>query len=433
MKQRSSVLAFLALLSVITYFDRVCISVAGPMMQDDLGLSSKQWGWVLSAFILAYGLFEIPSGAMGDRHGYRLTLMRIVAWWSVFTSLTAVARNYATLVVMRFLFGMGEAGAYPNMAGCIGRWFPPEKRAGAQGVIWSASRIGGALAPWLIVPLIKVMGWRSTFLVCGAIGVVWTLAWYAWYRDHHAPPNETHEPPAPVVDESLRGSAAPREPLRSPPTPWARLFRSRQLWIIMGMYQTYAWGIWFFLTWYPTYLVKGRGFTADEMGHYAALPFLFGAGGNLVGGLLCDRLSRHFGLAFGRRLVGSVCLTAAALLLVATALTSGKWSCIILLAFGFGVMDCMTPAAWSVCTDVGGRWSGAVTGAMNTAGQLGGFLSTVLFGYLVDAYHNYNLPIFVIAGMLAASAFLFWKIDATRPLLEDSPLTALPSALAPIE
>jgi MFS transporter, ACS family, glucarate transporter len=201
----------------------------------------------------------------------------------------------------------------------------------------------------------------------------------------------------------------------------------------MAMYQTYAWGIWFFLTWYPTYLVKGRGLTQDEMGHYAALPFLFGAVGNLIGGLLCDRLSRRFGLAVGRRLVGSVSLLGSALCLIATALTTGKWSGIILLAFGFGVMDCMVPAAWSVCTDVGGRWSGAVTGAMNTAGQVGAFLSTVLFGYLVEAYGNYNLPIFIIAGMLVASACLFWMIDATKPLLEELPVATLTSTLTPSE
>jgi ACS family glucarate transporter-like MFS transporter len=409
MKQRSTVLGFLALLSVITYFDRVCISVAGPTMQNDLGLSSKQWGWVLSAFILAYGLFEIPSGAMGDRHGYRVTLMRIVAWWSVFTSLTAVAWSYSTLVIMRFLFGMGEAGAYPNMAGCVGRWFPSVKRAGAQGVIWSASRIGGALAPWIIVPLMAVVGWRNTFFLCGAIGVIWTAVWYGWYRDHHAPQDESSEQPSPVTTSPTRESAVP----------WGRLFRSRQLWIIMAMYGTYAWGIWFFLTWFPTYLVKGRGLTQSEMGHYAALPFLFGAVGNLVGGYLCDRLGRRFGLAVGRRLVGSVSLLVSALFLLATALTTGKWSGIMLLAFGFGIMDCMVPAAWSVCTDVGGRWSGAVTGAMNTAGQAGAFLSTVIFGYLVERYGNFNLPLFVIAGMLVVSACLFWQIDSTKPLLEE--------------
>jgi MFS transporter, ACS family, glucarate transporter len=422
MKQRSTVLGFLALLSVITYFDRVCISVAGPMMQDELGLSSKQWGWVLSAFILAYGLFEIPSGAMGDRQGYRVTLMRIVAWWSVFTSLTAVAWNYSTLVVLRFLFGMGEAGAYPNMAGCIGRWFPPEKRAGAQGVIWSASRIGGALAPWIIVPLMAFVGWRITFLFCGAIGVIWTVVWFAWYRDHHAPQAEADEHSSPI--------AAPLEPHRSRSTPWGRLFRSSQLWLIMAMYWSYAWGIWFFLTWFPTYLVKGRGLSQGEMGHFAALPFLFGAVGNLVGGYLCDRLSRRFGLAVGRRLVGALGLLTSALFLVATALTTGKWSGILLLAFGFGVMDCMVPAAWSVCTDVGGRWSGAVTGAMNTAGQAGAFISTVFFGYLVEKYGDYNLPLFVIAGMLVASACLFWQIDSTKPLLEELPVTAPPPVIA---
>jgi len=201
----------------------------------------------------------------------------------------------------------------------------------------------------------------------------------------------------------------------------------------MAMYQCYAWGIWFFISWYPTYLVKGRGLTQDEMGHYAALPFLLGSVGNLAGGHLCDRLGRRFGLGVGRRLVGSVSLLASALFLLATALTTGKWTGIVLLPLGLGVMDCMVPAAWSTCTDIGGRWSGAVSGAMNTAGQVGGFLSIVLFGYLVDASGNYNLPIFVIAGMLMLSAFLFWQIDADRPLLGDLLSTAGPSDRTPSE
>jgi ACS family glucarate transporter-like MFS transporter len=416
MKQRSTVLGFLALLSVITYFDRVCISVAGPMIQKDAGLTPNQWGLVLSAFILAYGLFEIPSGAMGDRHGYRVTLMRIVAWWSVFTGLTGAAWNYTSLLVVRFLFGVGEAGAFPNMAGCVRRWFPAEQRAAAQGVIWSASRIGGALAPLTIVPLVKVMGWRHMFFLCGAIGFVWTIVWHAWYRDHHAPQDETGEriPETGKVPELHRAEAGEHLAL----APWGRLFRSLQLWIIMGMYGTYAWGIWFFLTWYPTYLVQGRGLSQDEMGHYAAFPFLFGTVGSLVGGYLCGRFSRRFGLDVGRRLVGSVSLLASALFLLATALTTGKWSAIILLSLGFGVMDCMVAAAWSVCTDAGGRWSGAVTGAMNTAGQVGAIMSTVLFPHLVSATGSYNLPIFVIAGMLVVSAFLFWRIDSSKPLLE---------------
>lgn len=413
MKKRHIVLSFLALLSVITYIDRVCIGIAGARIQDELGLSPSQWGWVLSVFILSYGLFEIPSGAMGDRGGHRRVLMRIVVWWSAFTSLTGATWNYASLLVTRLLFGAGEAGAFPNMAGSVGRWFPAGERARAQGVIWGASRVGGALAPAIVVPLMILVGWRWTFVIFGAAGIVWAVAWFGWYRDHPAqqPGITAHEL------EEIGAGSAPASAHAG--VPWAKLFRSRQLWLIMAMYWCYVWGSMFYLTWFPTYLQKGRGLTEAEMGWFAALPFILGAVGNVIGGALCDRMSRRFGLSLGRRLVGAGALFISALFLVATATTTGKMSGVVLLGVGFGIMDCMLPAAWAMCLDIGGRYAGAVTGAMNTAGQAGGFVCTLLFGYLVEASGDYNRPIFVIAAMVMVSAWLFWKIDAAKPLVVD--------------
>ncbi|HEU5081467.1 MAG TPA: MFS transporter [Opitutaceae bacterium] len=411
MKKRHGVLGLLAALSVITYLDRVCISVAGPRMQDQLHLSPEQWGWILSVFILSYGIFEIPSGALGDRIGQRSVLTRIVIWWSVFTSLTGLAWNFGVLLVSRFLFGAGEAGAFPNMAGSVRRWFPAAERARAQGVIWGASRIGGAVSPWLVVPLIGWIGWRPTFVIFGGLGLAWAVVWFSFYHDHpRAKPGITAQELAEIgeSDQSATTHAA---------VPWSRLFRQPRLWLIMTMYWSYVWGSMFYLTWFPTYLVKGRGLAETEMGKYAALPFILGALGNFVGGALCDRLSAKFGLSLGRRMMGAGCLAISAFFLVAVALTTGKVSGVILLALGFGVMDCMLPAAWAMSLDVGGRYAGAVSGAMNSAGQAGGFVCTLLFGYLVQSFGRYDVPILVIAGVVLVSAFLFWKIDAASPLL----------------
>ena len=401
MKKRHVVLGLLALLSVITYLDRICISVAGPRMQDDLGLPPEKWGWVLSVFMISYGLFEIPTGIMGDRFGHRRVLTRVVLWWSAFTALTGAVAGYGTLVATRFLFGAGEAGAYPNMTGTIGRWFPPLEQARAQGVIWSASRIGGALSPLLIVPLMVAIGWRGTFYVCGSLGLVWAAIWLICYRDQPA--------------EMVPGSDTPVE---RPRMPWSKLLRSRQLWLIMAMYWCYVWGSVFYLSWFPTYLVKGRGFSEAQMGLYASLPFILGFFGNLAGGVLADRLVRKLGLSLGRRLIGTSCLLGAAFFLVVTALTTGKEIGIVALALGFGVMDCMLPSAWSLCLDIGGPYSGAVAGAMNTAGSAGGFVCALAFGYLVKISGNYNTPLFVIAAMVAAAAVLFWRIDPTRAIFD---------------
>lgn len=414
--KRHVVLALLALLSVITYLDRICISVAGPRMQDEMALSPEQWGWVLSAFILAYGVFEIPTGALGDRLGHRRVLMRIVVWWSAFTSLTGAVRNFSTLLVIRFLFGAGEAGAYPNMAGAVGRWFPPAERAKAQGIIWGASRVGGALSPLMVVPLMAAVGWRSTFFIFGALGILWAVIWFAWYRDWPSrQPGITQDELAVIGSRPFRHDAA--SPIR---VPWSELFRSRQLWLIMAMYWCYVWGSMFYLTWFPTYLVRARGLTESEMGRYAALPFILGALGNIVGGWACDRLSRRHGLSLGRRIVGASSLAISALFLVAVALTTGKAMGVVLLGIGFGVMDCMLPAAWAMSVDLGGRHAGAVSGAMNSAGQAGGFVCTLLFGYLVKAFGSYNVPIFVIAGMVMLSAWLFWRIDPSKPIVANA-------------
>ena len=367
-------------------------------MQADLDISPAKWGWVMGIFVLAYSVFEIPSGALGDRVGQRKILARIVLWWSAFTSFTGMLSNFTALIVVRFLFGAGEAGAYPNITGVIARWFSPEQRARAQGCVWGASRVGGAVAPRVVVPLMLAIGWRLTFSVFGSLGIIWVIVWLARYRDPI--------PEGPALAAHARNAV-----------PWRTLFRNPQLWLIMAMYWCYVWGSIFYLTWFHTYLVKGRGFTEAEMGVYASLPFIMGAAGNLFGGWLSDRLVKTHGLRHGRRVVGSVCLAASALLLCATALTRGKVSGVVFLTLGFGIMDCMLPSAWAICSDVGRQFSGAVSGAMNTAGNAGGFVCSVLFGYLVEKSGTYHTPLFVIAAMVMVSAFLFWRIDASKPLI----------------
>jgi ACS family glucarate transporter-like MFS transporter len=407
MRQRTIVLVYLVTLSVLTFLDRLCIAVAGPRIQEDLGLTPEQWGWVLGAFVLAYGLFEIPTGAMGDRLGQRRVIARIVLWWSAFTAITGSVNGFVPLVATRFLFGAGEAGAYPNMAGVTARWFPPRERARTQGFIWGASRAGGALAPLIVVPIQTALGWRASFWIFGVVGVVWCAAWWRWFRD--APSEKKGISPGELA-EIGESAATPHG------APWIELFRSRQMWTIAGMYGCYAWGSWFYFSWLHTWLVKGRGFTEAEMGIFSALPFLVGAAANVAGGFLSDAAVRRFGPGRGRKVVGSVCLSIGSLLLVATAMTAHKTAAIALLTVGFGVMDLMLPSAWAICLDTGGSRAGSITGAMNTAGQFGGFLCTVVFGQIVGRTQSYDAGLFVIAGMVALSAFLFTRIDATRPV-----------------
>jgi MFS family permease len=180
------VLAVLSILAVITYIDRVCIAVAGPRMQRELGIGPEQWGWVVGAFALAYALFEIPAGRMGDRIGARLALTRIVWWWSIFTAITGAVSSLPALLAARFAFGAGEAGAFPGMSGAVSQRFPLRERGRAFGVIWMASQLGAALSPALVVPIQARWGWRPSFYAFGLAGIVWGVCWWAWYRDSAA-------------------------------------------------------------------------------------------------------------------------------------------------------------------------------------------------------------------------------------------------------
>lgn len=412
MKYRYRVLALLFLLSIITYLDRVCISVAGPRMQKELGLGPDLWGWVVGAFTLSYALFEIPTGAMGDRIGTRRVLTRIVLWWSAFTTLTGVVASFPMLLLVRFAFGAGEAGAYPNSSSTISRWFPPAERARATGIVWMASRLGGALAPLLVIPIQVQYGWRASFYCFGIVGVLWAAVWYGWFRDH---PSEKPQVPPAELAEIGGGMRRAHTPL-----PWGVALRDSNFWTILAMYHLYCWGSYFYLSWLHTYLQKGRGFSEEQMGFLSTLPFIMGAIGNLSGGFLSDALCRRFGLKWGRCATGAGGLAVSGCLLLATALTPSRMAAVIFLALGYGAMDMMLPSAWAVCLDVGQRYAGAVSGSMNMAGQAGSFLSSVAFGYMVNYFGNYNQPLIPLALTLIAAAALFLRIDPNRLLIPAS-------------
>jgi len=406
MMKRRAVLGFLAALSIITFIDRLAIAVTGPTIQKDLNITPDEWGWVLSAYVIAYAVFEIPSGAMGDKHGYRKELTRITVWWSFFTAITAVCRNFWQLAGARFLFGLGAAGAYPNMTGVLYRWLPARERARGQGVIWAASRLGGGLAPLLLVPANKYLGWQAVFIILGAVGFVWAVAWWRWFHDRPAQqPGITPEEVALIGSDDSAGHAG---------TPWKKLMSLPQLWLIAIAYLFYAFGSWFFFGWFPTWMVKGAGFTVDEMGLYGSIPFLLGIVGNLAGGVLCDRMAERIGMRRAYSLIASVCLTLTAALLVAMSLATGKIAIVVLAGLAFMVMDLMLPAAWAMCMSIGGRYGGTASGVMNTAGNLGGFVCSVAFGYVVAATGNYNLPLQGIAMMVVIAAALFALIDCTK-------------------
>jgi ACS family glucarate transporter-like MFS transporter len=400
--QRYRVLALLFFLVLVMYLDRLCIAVAGPRMQAELGLAPHQWGWVIGAFTIAYAAFEVPGGALGDRLGPKRVLTRIVLWWSGFTALTGAVSGLSSLLAVRFLFGAGEAGAFPNCTCVISRWIPVHERARATSVFWTATAVGGALTPLLVVPIQQAYGWRAAFVLFGSLGVVWVVFWRAWFRD---------DPPGKIAAERPHV-----------PAPWSAILRNRNFYRILAMYHAYCWGAYFYLSWLPTYLQTGRGMTEDQMRIAASLPSWAGFAGILAGGWLSDLLARRYSLRVARSAVGASSLLVAGTCLNAATLTSDNRWAVGLLTLSVGVMDMMLPVAWSVCLDVGREHAGAFSGAMNMCGQVGSFLSSIMFGYMVEWTHSYNGALMPLAAMLLVSGALFATIDPADPL---SPVVGL--------
>jgi MFS family permease len=422
MRKRYAVVALLGVVSVITFIDRTAIAVLAPWMRRDLGIGPAAWGWVLSAYVIAYGLFEIPSGALGDRNGQRRELARIAAWWSAFTALTGASSRFVELVVVRFCFGLGSAGAYPNAAGVLWRWLPARERARGQGVVWAASRLGGALAPLLLVPLAVALGWRAVFWVLAAVGGLWAAAWWRWFHDDPgAQPGITAAELGEIGPGHGRGHGGA--------APWGRLLELRQLWLIVLAYGCYGCGSWFYFNWFPSWLLHAGHFSLRQMGVYASFPFLLGTCSNLLGGVLCDRLGVGLGLKAASRALTFGCLLVGAAILFAMSLARGHAEVIALSSIGFAVMDLMLPASWAMCMSIGGPHGGLATGVMNTAGQAGGVLCTLVFGYIVGASGNYELPLQVVAAMVLIAAVVFSRVDCTAGLTPEP--DALEEVIAP--
>ena len=401
--RKQLILALLVILSVITFLDRTCITFASMEIKHDLGIDQSGWGWVMSIFTLSYGLMQIPLGALGDKVGHRWVLALIVLWWSAFTSFTGMAGGLMSMLAIRFCFGIGEAGASPCSTSVIGRWFEKQEVGKAQGYVWAATRLGGAMAPFIVLPIIAAEGWRFSFYLLGAVGLLWSLVWVCYYRDKPkavAPSQES------LTQNKVR-------------IPWGTIVRSRQFWLICCMYFFYAFGSWFFFTWFPEFMKQGRGFTADELKYAVAIPFLMSMAGNIAGGHLTDRLTARYGIKVGRKALGSTCLAVSAVCMVLAAFIPGKVAVFVFLSLCFGIFDLMLPSAWALCIDLGKQFAGSVSGAMNTFGNLGGFCCSLMFGYLLKNTGNYDLPLYLIGLMLLLSAILFAFINPQKPIISD--------------
>lgn len=446
---RFIVLGFACALSMITYIDRACFGVVSPYVRQEFELNKTQEAILFAAFLLAYSLFEVPSGWMGDRFGARNTLVRIVAGWSIFTALTGMIypsywgalTAFWLLVTVRFCFGAGEAGAYPNLAKATHLWFPFRERGMAQGAVWMASRLAGGLTPLMVTSLFiegdpvpgiyqdeetRTVYWRHVFWLFGAIGLVWCIFFWWWFRDR--------------PEQKASVNAAERELIRDGEilyaeshrgVPWGHLFRQPNLWVLCALYFCLAFSWYFNMTWLPGFLMDRFGISQQTIGArfglLAGAPMLCGCVGCLIGGLLSDYLIRKTGSRkWGRRMLGVVGYSLAAFSYFASIYAANAWSFVLAICLVIFWADLAQASAWASCLDIGRHYSGIVAGCMNTIGNLGGFTAMMLTGYVLDnlattwevqAIPPWNLN-FIIYGVVFLLGALLWLVfDATQPVV----------------
>jgi MFS family permease len=407
---RYKVLSMCVMLAAITYLDRVCIANLAPHIIRDLGLSPVQMSFVFSAFTIAYGVFEMPTGYWGDRVGTRRVLTRIVAWWSSFTVATAAAWNYSSLLVIRFLFGVGEAGAWPNAGKTISMWFPAAERGRAQGIFFAGAHGAGGLTPLLVAALLTVMPWRGVFIAFGMIGFVWAFFWWKWFRDD--PGNH------PAVNQAERDLIyASRRVLSKHELNWSQLgamLRNKHLLLLCLAYFTQSYGFYFYITWCPTYLEKARGFSAVQLGFAAGLPLFLCAIADVVGGIANDAACRRFGVRMGRAIMGVSSFSLASITMLAGVYVQDPILAVWLIAIAAGMGAMPLGAFWSGVLQLGGPHAGLAGAAMNTAGQLGGTLSPIVIGYVLQTFNDWDAPLYLTGILYTVGALCWFFIDAEK-------------------
>jgi MFS transporter, ACS family, glucarate transporter len=426
---RYVVLAWFCTLSMITYIDRVCIKQVQGDMQRDLGLSGTQFSWTFSAFALAYALFEIPSGWLGDRLGPRKVLARIVLCWLFFTALTGLVFStglaaFVMLLAVRFLFGAGEAGAYPNIARGTRNWFPFAERGRAQGMVWTFGRWGGAIAPILIVALtapfdaLGWQGWRFGFVLLAVLGLVWVGGFVLWFRDH---PREH-----PGVNEAeialIEGSGTASKPA---PLSWSTMLRSRTLWILSVMYfcSNAGWSV--FITYDTKYLEANFALSGWQLSVMSGMPLFLGGIGCLLGGMLTDRQVRHWGRRWGRTAQGFVAYFLGMTFFVLVIRFTGvspllAFACLCLASFA---KDFAISASWATTIDIGHRYSGTVAGFMNMVGNLGTVFAAPMGHWIARRWsldgvtENWTAAIAFYAVMFGIACVCWLFIDPRRVIV----------------
>jgi ACS family glucarate transporter-like MFS transporter len=386
-------------LAVLSYVQRVAISQAAEPISHDLHLAKEQMGLVFGAFALAYALFEIPIGLMGDRLGVRRVLTQIVLAWSVCTALTGAAWNVASMWVIRFLFGAGEAGCFPNLTRMLGTWLPARERVTAQGLMWAFARWGGAVTPPLAFLCIRLFGWRWAFVQFAGLGFLWCAIFLFWFRNDPAQHRSVN-----AAERELLEPCRVLTTHQAGQRHWSSVLLTRQVLVLGLQYFCFSYVWYFYITWLPTYLREGRGQSPARAAILATLPLLFGGFGSLATGLAHVKLPR--------RAIAFCGFLSTAILLLAMPHIQSVVPAMLVMGLASFASDLTMPISWDVCIEIGGPYTATVAAAMNMMGNFAGFVAPVAGGViLARSGGNWNILINVMASAATLSALCWLYLD----------------------
>lgn len=392
------------LLTVLLYVDRACISAAKSDISSDLGFSMTEFGWIMAIFTLGYALFQTPAGKLADTKGARGVIAGIVTIWSFLTAFTGFAWSYTSMLVIRFLFGAGEAGAFPALSKVVYNWYPIRERGIIQGINFSGSRIGAAFAMPLVAWLIKEIGWRHTFLVFGMFGILYGVLWYLLFRDKPENARFIGTDEVKFIQETRQQSASGVKKTLS----LSSIFKSSTMWKTMVQYISSNFTFYFSLTWMYPYIQERFQLGLVEAGFYTSIPLIAGAVGNWLAGILVDAIYRNGKWKLSRRLPAIIgfALSAVGMIMV-TQVSSPVLSVAFMALAVFGADMTLSPS-WAFCIDIGKENAGVVSGTMNMAGNLGAFVTIIAFPYLFQWTNRYE-PFFFICAGLSLIAIVMWS------------------------
>ena len=397
------------------YIDRACISAAKDSIVADLNLSLTQWGWIMASFTLGYALFQTPTGYFADSKGPRFVLTFIVIFWSLLTTLTGFMKSFFSMLLVRFLFGAGEAGAFPALSKVVFNWFPVKERGFVQGINFSGARIGAAVALPFVAYLIDKIGWRYSFVFFGVTGIMFAIIWYIVFRDKPEDYKFIGEEERDYILKNRQQTSGIKTSL-----PFMTILKSKNMWLAMGQYIASNFTFYFTLSWMYPYLKDRFALGGVEAGFYASVPLIAGAMGNWVSGFLVDYLYRKKGLAFSRRVPAVIGFLLAAFGMTAMLFANSPQISIIFLSIAIFGADMTLSPSWSFCIDIAKENAGAVSGTMNMAGNLGAFVTIIAFPYLLEWTGNHQVFFYICSALSILAISMWWFMDPLKPILKST-------------